>query len=61
MANVADRVTKWATENAAAVDTDSIRLPSGSGLGSLSMGLFNAHCGGLVTSLQTGGFSRGKH
>ena len=27
----------------------------------LSMDLFNFHCGELVTSLQTGGYSRGKH
>ena len=30
-------------------------------LSKLSMDLFDAHCGGLVTSLQTGGYSRGKH
>ena len=63
LTTVVDRVTKWANEYAAVEthsQTDSFRQ-GGEGRGTLSMDLFDAYCGELVTSLRTGGFSRGKH
>ena len=62
-----DRVTRWANEymyaTARIPNSGSVQSSAGGmgGSSSLSMDLFNAYCGALETSLQTAGYSRGKH